>query len=158
MERNQTTGKLRITELVRVCPSGQTAGSKKTPLQIPPCQAAIFQAFESTYGTAPRFDASLHTSWLKVALTTGVTMLWDGKWFCMAMLERWGKYAVLSVLPDKIARFLYECHDTSYISLGLPPIPLDRSGICVHGILRPDQVHLYDICIICKICTICKYM
>jgi hypothetical protein len=23
-----------------------------------------------------------------------------------------GKYAVLSVLPDKIARFLYEYHDT----------------------------------------------
>ncbi len=68
-----------------------------------------------------------------------------------------GKYAVLSVLPDKIARFLYEYHDTSYTSLGLPPIPLDRSGISVHGILRPDQVHLYDICMICKICTICKY-
>jgi hypothetical protein len=48
---------------------------QKTPLQIPPCQAAIFQAFESTYGIAPRFDASLHTSWLEVALTTGVTML-----------------------------------------------------------------------------------
>jgi hypothetical protein len=62
-----------------------------------------------------------------------------------------GKYAVLSVLPDKIARFLYEYHDTSYTSLGLPPIPLDRSGISVHGILRPDQVHLYDICITCKI-------
>ncbi len=42
-----------------------------------------------------------------------------------------GKYAVLSVLPDKIARFLYEYHDTSYTSLGfkLPPIPLDRSAI-----------------------------
>jgi hypothetical protein len=62
-----------------------------------------------------------------------------------------GKYAVLSVLPDKIARFLYEYHDTSYTSLGLPPIPLYRSDISVHGILRPDQVHLYDICIICKI-------
>ena len=53
-----------------------------------------------------------------------------------------GKYAVLSVLPDKIARFLYEYHDTSYTSLGLPPIPLDRSGISIHSILRPDQVHL----------------
>jgi len=42
-----------------------------------------------------------------------------------------GKYAVLSVLPDKIARFLYEYHDT-----------LDRSGISIHSILRPDQVHL----------------
>jgi hypothetical protein len=52
------------------------------------------------------------------------------------------KYAVLSVLPDKITRFLYEYHDTSYTSLGLPPILMDMSGISVHGILRPDQVQL----------------
>ncbi len=53
-----------------------------------------------------------------------------------------GKYPVLSVLPDKVSRFLYEYHDTSYTSLGLPPIPtrMDRSGTSVHGILRPDQV------------------
>jgi hypothetical protein len=53
-----------------------------------------------------------------------------------------GKYAVLSVLPDKIARFLYEYHDTSYTSfkLALPAIPLDRSNVSVHGILGPDQV------------------
>ena len=51
-----------------------------------------------------------------------------------------GKYAVLSVLPDKIARFLYEYHDTSYTSLGLPPIPLDRSNISAHGILQLQQV------------------
>ncbi len=109
MERKQTTGKLQITELVRVCPSGQTAGSKKAPLQIQPCQAAIFQAFKSTYGTSPRFDASLHTSWLEVALTTGVTsreMILHGN------AGEMGKYAVLSVLPDKNARFLYEYHDT----------------------------------------------
>ncbi len=55
-----------------------------------------------------------------------------------------GKYAVLSVLPDRIARFLYEYHDTSYTSSGLPPIPLDRSGISVHGILRTDQVQLFS--------------
>jgi hypothetical protein len=67
-----------------------------------------------------------------------------------------GKYAVLSVLPDKMARFLYEYHDTSYTSLGLPPIPLDRSFISVHSILRPDQVQLCDLYLICKICTICK--
>ena len=89
METKPTTGKSRITGLVRVYPSGQTVGSKKTPLQIPSCQAAIFQAFESTYGTAPRFDAYLHTYLLEVALTTGVTMLCDGNIFCMAMLERW---------------------------------------------------------------------
>ncbi len=53
-----------------------------------------------------------------------------------------GKYGVLSMLSDRIARFLYEYHDTSYTSLGLPPIPMDRSGISVHGSLRPDQVLL----------------
>jgi hypothetical protein len=53
-----------------------------------------------------------------------------------------GKYAVLSVLPDKDTCFLYEYHDTSYTSLGLLPIPIDRSGISVHCILRPDQVQL----------------
>ena len=53
-----------------------------------------------------------------------------------------GKYAVLSVLPDKIARFLYEYHDTSYTSLGLPAMPLDRSDISVHSILRPEQVQI----------------
>ena len=51
-----------------------------------------------------------------------------------------GKYDVLSVLPDKIARFLYQYHDTSCISMGLPPIPLDRSNISVHSILQPQQV------------------
>ena len=53
-----------------------------------------------------------------------------------------GKYPDLctSTLPDKIARFLYEFHDTPYTSLGLPAIPLDRSNTSVYGILRPDQV------------------
>jgi hypothetical protein len=70
-----------------------------------------FQAFESTYGTMPRFDASLHTFWLEVALTTGVNALrW--KMILHGNAGEMGKYAVLSVLPDKIARFLYEYHDT----------------------------------------------
>ena len=58
-----------------------------------------------------------------------------------------GTYAVLRVLPDKIARFLYEYHDTLYTSLGLPAIPLDRShgGISVHSILRPEQVQIRDL-------------
>ena len=60
-----------------------------------------------------------------------------------------GKYAVLSVLPDKIARYLYEYHDTSYTSLALPALPLDRSTVSVHAILKPDQVLQ-----ICKICII----
>jgi hypothetical protein len=51
-----------------------------------------------------------------------------------------GKYAVLAFLPDIIARFLYEYHDTSYASLGLPSLPQDRIKIHVHGILQPQQV------------------
>lgn len=66
-----------------------------------------------------------------------------------------GKYAVLSVLPDKIACFLYEYHDTSYTSLALPALPLDRSTVSVHAILKPDQV--LQICKICIICIICHY-
>jgi hypothetical protein len=73
-----------------------------------------------------------------------------------------GKYAVLSTLSDKIARYLYEFHHTSYGRLGLPAIPLDRSDVDVHGILRPDQVlysaYIYHtcICLICPICIICQ--
>jgi hypothetical protein len=60
-----------------------------------------------------------------------------------------GKYAVLFVLPDKIACFLYEYHDTSYNFLGLPPTPLYRISVfTASSKFRPDQVHLYDICII----------
>ena len=39
------------------------------------CQAAISQAFKATYGIEPRSDASLHTLWLEMAVTTWVTML-----------------------------------------------------------------------------------
>jgi hypothetical protein len=66
---------LQITGQASVCLSEQTDGTKKIPHQIPSHQAAFFQAFKSTYGTAPRFDASLHTLWLEVAVTTWVTML-----------------------------------------------------------------------------------
>ncbi len=51
-----------------------------------------------------------------------------------------GNYKELAVLPDKIARYLYEFHADSYASLGLPPLPLDRSYIDVHGILKTHQV------------------
>ncbi len=57
-----------------------------------------------------------------------------------------GDYKELSVLPDKIARYLYEFHADSYASLGLPSLPVDRSKTDVHGILKPHQViadHFY---------------
>lgn len=51
-----------------------------------------------------------------------------------------GDYKELAVLPDKIARYLFEFHAESYASLGLPPLPVDRSRTDVHGILKPHQV------------------
>ena len=73
----------------------------------------------------------------------------------------YGKYAVLSVLPDKIARFLYEYHHTSYTTLALPPIPLDRSNISIHGILQPQQVEQFRMNqlnkVLCIFCIFCIY-
>ena len=51
-----------------------------------------------------------------------------------------GDYKELAVLPDKIARYLYEYHADSYASHGLPPLPADRSDTDVHGILKAPQV------------------
>jgi hypothetical protein len=74
---------------------------------------ALFQAFVLTYGTEQRFDASSHTIWREEAVTTWDTMLCNGKKMILhGNAGEMGKYAVLSVLPDKIARFLYEYHDT----------------------------------------------
>ena len=64
-----------------------------------------------------------------------------------------GKYAVLKTLPDKIARFLYEFHNEDYLSHNLPPLPIDRSEIDVHGILKSFEVCVI-LCII-RICGIC---
>jgi len=54
-----------------------------------------------------------------------------------------GEYKELAVLPDKIARYLYEFHAASYASHGLPVLPVDRSRVDVHGIFRPDQVYRF---------------
>ena len=51
-----------------------------------------------------------------------------------------GKYDILSVLPDKFARFLYEFNDFRYSGLDLPPLPADRSDFDVHGAIDNDQV------------------
>jgi hypothetical protein len=49
------------------------------------------------------------------------TRKWDS-------LQKWklGNYSILSVLPDKFARFLYEFHDYRFLSLDLPPLPPKR--------------------------------
>ena len=51
-----------------------------------------------------------------------------------------GNYHILSVLPDKFVRFLYEFHDFRFDSLDLPPLPADRSDFDVHGALKTHQV------------------
>ena len=51
-----------------------------------------------------------------------------------------GDYKELAVLPDKIARYLYEYHAESYASHDLPVLPDDRSRTDVHGVLKPHQV------------------
>ncbi len=56
-----------------------------------------------------------------------------------------GSYMELAVLPDKIARYLYEYRADSYASHDLPVLTDDRSRTNVHGILEPHQVD-YLIC------------
>ena len=51
-----------------------------------------------------------------------------------------GRYDILSFLPDKVARFLYEYHDFRFQRLDLPPIPDDRSEFDVHAALDTAQV------------------
>ena len=51
-----------------------------------------------------------------------------------------GTYAILSVLPDKFARFLFEFHSVRFESLDLPILPDDRSQYDVHGALEDDKV------------------
>ena len=52
----------------------------------------------------------------------------------------YGRYHELSVLPDKIARYLFEFYSDSYASLHLPEIPEDRSQVNVHALMNPPQV------------------
>ncbi len=49
-------------------------------------------------------------------------------------------YPILSVLPDKFARFLFEIHSHRFESLDLPQLPADRSDFDVHGALLDDKV------------------
>jgi hypothetical protein len=44
-----------------------------------------------------------------------------------------GKCDILSVLPDKFARFLCEFHNFRFSSLDLPQLTADRSDLDVHG-------------------------
>ena len=55
--------------------------------------------------------------------------------------EVWfGKHSELRYLPKKIANFLHEFHADDFGSLGLPPLPSDRSRLNVHAMLRPIHI------------------
>jgi hypothetical protein len=56
-------------------------------------------------------------------------------------------YPILSVLPDKFARFLFEYHSHRFESLDLPQWPADRSDFDVHGALL-DEVYALAPCLI----------
>ena len=51
-----------------------------------------------------------------------------------------GTYAILFVLPDKFAKFLFEFHSVRFESLDLPILPDDQSQFDVHGALEDDTV------------------
>ena len=51
-----------------------------------------------------------------------------------------GIYSILSVLPDKFARFLFECHSGRFETLDLPILLDDRSQFDVHCTLEDDKV------------------
>ena len=51
-----------------------------------------------------------------------------------------GRYAVLSNLPDKVAKYLLEFHSSDYVRLGLPAIPESASSGDIHKMLNTDQV------------------
>ena len=63
-----------------------------------------------------------------------------GRVFFTVMRANWVTRKELAVLPDKIARYLYEYHAESYASHDLPVLPDDRSRTDVHGVLKPHQV------------------
>ena len=54
----------------------------------------------------------------------------------------YGTYKVLSVLPDKLARYLFEFHAENYARLDLPPLPHNRDSAVIHGLLKAVQVIL----------------
>ncbi len=51
-----------------------------------------------------------------------------------------GIYPILSVLPDKFARFLFEFHAFRFESLDHLPLPASSSDFDVHGALEDDKV------------------
>jgi hypothetical protein len=55
-----------------------------------------------------------------------------------------GTYPILSVLPDKFARFLFEFHSARFESMDLHLLPDHRSQFDVHGALKDDKVKQFE--------------
>ena len=51
----------------------------------------------------------------------------------------YGRYHELSVLPDKIARYLFDFDSDSYASLRLPEIPEDWNQANIHALMNPPH-------------------
>ena len=51
-----------------------------------------------------------------------------------------GKHRQIKYLEKKIANFLHEFRAEDFLSLGLPPLPSDRSRLDVHAMLNPAQI------------------
>jgi hypothetical protein len=112
---------------------------------MPNRPAETLPAFESTFGIAQGFGVFCSTVWPVVAIhNLGYhAFIWET--ILHGNAGEFGKYTILKYLQDKIARFLYEYHDSDYISLELPPLELDRSNTNVHGVLKPFQVDMRSI-------------
>jgi hypothetical protein len=57
---------------------------------------------------------------------------------------RLGIYSILSLLPYKFARFLFEFHSGLFESLDLPILPDDRSQFDVHCALEDKKVKQFE--------------
>ena len=53
---------------------------------------------------------------------------------------RFGIHREIRYLPKKIANFLHEFYADDFASLGLPPLPSDRSQMNVHAMLAPLDI------------------
>jgi hypothetical protein len=99
----------------------------------------MLQLFGLTCGLEPRSDGFCHTD---SAPVSGMIIQVHPQGYAALKWESilhgnagvLGDYKELAVLPDKIARYLYEFYADCYASHGLPPLPDDRSNTNVHGI------------------------
>ena len=53
---------------------------------------------------------------------------------------RFGKHRQIKYLAKKIANFLHEFRADDFLSIGLPPLPSDRSSLDVHAMLLPAEI------------------